>query len=151
MGRAPGHLELVVPVRYGLPISGHAHLADGLSPTPRDRTVATRRIRVPVTTIDEVCHSRAIERVHFIKADVEGFEPQVLHGASGVLERDMPTLLLEIEDRHLARYGRTAADVSSSLRERGYGMSVWRDGGWRPAERVVLGTRNYLFRPPVDG
>lgn len=146
VGRVAGSLELVLPVRYGLPISGHAHLSDGLSTTAPDRRVPTRRTRVAVTTIDEVCLARQIDRVHFIKADVEGFEPEVLHGASGVLERDTPTLLLEIEDRHLARYDRTATDVSDMLRERGYAMSVWRDGRWQPAERVVLGTRNYLFR-----
>ncbi len=145
MGRVAGHLQLVLPSRYGLPISGHAHLADGLAPTGAPGS-AGRRIRVPVTTIDDVCDARGIERVRFIKADVEGFEPEVLHGAARVLERDMPALLLEIEDRHLSRYGRTAEDVSRMLRARGYSMATWRDGGWRPAERVVLGTRNYLFR-----
>ena len=148
MGRAAGQLELVLPSRYGLPISGHAHLADGLAATGASRThgAAARRIRVPVTTIDDVCAAHEIERVRFIKADVEGFEPEVLQGAARVLERDMPALLLEVEDRHLSRYGRTADDVSRMLRERGYGMATWRDGGWRAAERVVLGTRNYLFR-----
>ena len=53
---------------------------------------------------------------------------------------------VHIEDRHLGRYGRTADEVSGMLRERGYAMQTWRDGGWRAAERVVLGTRNYLFR-----
>ena len=145
MGRAAGHLQLVLPSRYGLPISGHAHLADGLAPTGA-AGAAARRIRVPVTTIDDVCAERTIERVRFIKADVEGFEPEVLQGAARVLERDMPALLLEIEDRHLERYGRRAEDVSRMLRERGYGMATWRDGGWQAAERVELGTRNYLFR-----
>ncbi|GEK78664.1 FkbM family methyltransferase [Agrococcus baldri] len=145
LGRTAGHLELRLPVRFGLPISGHAHLAGGLVATT-GRAVPTRRTRVAVTTVDEVVLERGIERVHFIKADVEGFEPEVLHGAAGVLARDMPTLLLEIEDRHLARYGRTAAEVSAMLRERGYAMSTWRDGSWQPAERVELGRRNYLFR-----
>ncbi|RWR25534.1 FkbM family methyltransferase [Agrococcus lahaulensis] len=146
MGRTACHLPLVLPVRFGLTISGHAHLADGLATTVPARPGATRRIHVPVTTIDDVCAARSIERVHFITADVEGFEPEVLHGAAAVLERDMPSLLLEIEDRHLARYGRTADEVAALLRERGYAMATWRDDGWQPAQRVVLGTRNYLFR-----
>lgn len=145
VGRTAGHLELRLPVRFGLPISGHAHLSGGVV-TTAGRQIPMRRTRVAVTTIDEVCLARQIERVHFIKADVEGFEPEVLHGAAAVLERDAPTLLLEIEDRHLARYGKTAAEVSAMLRERGYTMSTWREGRWQPAERVVLGTRNYLFR-----
>lgn len=145
LGHSVGELELRLPVRYGLPISGHAHLADGLA-TPAGRQMPLRRTRVQVTTIDEVCQTRRIERVHFIKADVEGFEPAVLQGAASVLERDRPALLLEIEDRHLSRYGKTAADVTAMLEQYGYGMSTWRDGGWRRAQRVELGTRNYLFR-----
>lgn len=149
MGRSAGHLPLVLPSRWGVRISGHAHLADGLSASAPAVRRAPRRIRVPVTTIDDVCVERGIERVHFIKADVEGFEPEVLHGAARVLERDMPALLLEIEDRHLSRYGRTADELSGLLRERGYAMETWRDGGWQAAERVALGTRNYLFRVAV--
>ncbi len=146
MGRSAGSLPLVLPSRYGVRISGHAHLADRLTASVPTAQPAPRRIHVPVTTIDDVCVERAIERVHFIKADVEGFEPEVLHGAARVLERDMPALLLEIEDRHLCRYGRTADEVTGMLRDRGYAMQTWRDGEWRAAERVVLGTRNYLFR-----
>ena len=150
VGRVAGQLPLVLPVRYRLPISGHAHFADGLSPSGARPGLVSRGTRVPVTTVDDVCAAHGIERVHFIKADVEGFEPEVLEDAAGVLERDRPALLLEIEDRHLSRYGRTAADVSGHLLDRGYSMSTWRDGCWQAAEGVALGTRNYLFRTAAD-
>lgn len=147
LGRVAGEFELHVPVRFGLPIHGHAHLSDGLATRPAQRTwrSGTRRIRVPVMTVDEVCSLRDIERVHFMKVDVEGFEPAVLQGAARVLERDRPSLLLEIEDRHLARYAATGADFSTELRGLGYTMHRWQDGRWRPADRIVAGTRNYLF------
>nr|WP_241429070.1 FkbM family methyltransferase [Agrococcus sp. ARC_14] len=147
IGRVAGEFELMVPIRFGFPIHGHAHLHDGLVTRPQKQRwhSRTKRIRVPVTTVDEVCALRGIERVHFIKVDVEGFEPSVMQGAASVIERDRPSLLLEIEDRHLARYETTAADFSASLRALGYSMHTWRGGRWEPTERVVVGIRNYLF------
>lgn len=38
--------------------------------------------------------------VSFIKVDVEGHEEAVLRGATQLLERERPTLLLELEERH---------------------------------------------------
>ena len=35
-----------------------------------------------------------------MKVDVEGHEPEVLRGAEGVLLRDHPSLLIEVEERH---------------------------------------------------
>ena len=146
VGRAAGEFEMALPVRFGLPINGHAHLQDGLVAVHDERWhTRMKRIRVPVTTVDEVCAHRGIERVHFMKVDVEGFEPGVVAGAAGVIARDRPSLLLEIEDRHLARYGTTAAEFSASLRAMGYSMHTWRGDRWQTAERVELGVRNYLF------
>ncbi|WP_206446904.1 FkbM family methyltransferase [Agrococcus sp. KRD186] len=142
VGRVAGEHELVLVTRYGLRISGHAHLAGSAGSRDADR------LRVPVTTIDDVCREQGIERVRFVKADVEGFEHAVLEGAAEALERDRPAVLLEIEDRHLQRYGLTGAEVADSLRDRGYEMAVWRGGAWQAADRVVTGTRNYLFQAP---
>jgi len=46
--------------------------------------------------------SFVLPSVGFIKVDVEGHEPEVLRGAEGVLLRDKPSLLIEIEERHRA-------------------------------------------------
>ena len=46
--------------------------------------------------------SFVLSPVGFIKVDVEGHEPEVLRGAQGVLLRDKPSLLIEIEERHRA-------------------------------------------------
>jgi len=39
-------------------------------------------------------------KIGFIKIDVEGHEEAVLRGATRVIERDKPSLLIEIEERH---------------------------------------------------
>ncbi|MHB1177074.1 MAG: FkbM family methyltransferase [Daejeonella sp.] len=55
--------------------------------------------------------------VGFIKIDVEGHEEAVLEGSIGLLERDKPSLLIEIEERHKPG---AVASILSFLRERGY-------------------------------
>lgn len=145
VGREKGQLTMRLPIVLGLPIYGRAHLTDGAAeqkPGARSRHWPT-----PTTAIDDWVESEQIDRVSFIKIDVEGFEPQVLDGAARTINRDRPSMLLEIEDRHLARYSGDAAAFVSEIRRRWpeYGMYTWRDGEWVPADEVTLVTRNYLF------
>ncbi len=52
---------------------------------------------VPVKRLDDY----AIDNVGFIKIDAEGAERRILLGAHATLARNRPTLLIEIEDRHI--------------------------------------------------
>lgn len=144
-GRERGTLTMRLPIVVGLPIYGRAHLTEGAAPQKQGERV--RHWSTPITAIDDWADESRIGRVSFIKADVEGFEPQVLEGAARTISRDLPSLLLEIEDRHLARYGNDAAGVVAEIARRwpDYGMYTWRGGAWQRAEAVTLGTRNYLF------
>jgi FkbM family methyltransferase len=69
-----------------------------------------REISVPARTLDDF----DLPPVGFIKIDVEGHEEAVLKGGEGLLERDRPVYMIEIEDRHnpnsllrIARWFRT--------------------------------------------
>ncbi|GAB3755804.1 FkbM family methyltransferase [Microlunatus parietis] len=152
VGPVAGDQELVLPYRFGLPIHGWAHLNSGQVRSGRRISFSTTRILpTPVITIDDVCREQEVERVTFLKIDVEGFEPAVLAGAKEVLTRDRPTLLLEIEDRHLDKYGHSAAEVADSLRRLGYPMLAWRDRRWTPVTEVTTQGRNYLFSSDPAG
>lgn len=59
--------------------------------------------------------------VSVIKIDVEGHEAKVIEGATEVIERNSPALVIEIEERHLV--GRSVADVVKLLTDRGYECS----------------------------
>jgi len=54
-------------------------------------------LKVPVKRLDDYEFE---EKVGFIKIDVEGHEESVLQGSINLLERDHPSLLVEIEERH---------------------------------------------------
>ncbi len=55
-----------------------------------------------------------------IKIDVEGFEMRVLTGFEKTIARDKPWIITEIVRDHLARDGRTPADLDDFLRPMGY-------------------------------
>ena len=147
VGEQEGEFTMRLPVKYGFPIYGHAHIAEGAAEHP----TRLRLWRTPVQTIDGWCAKNDIERVSFIKVDVEGFEPAVVRGAENTIGRDRPSLLLEIEDRHLARYGRGANQFADEILQRwsDYRMFAWAGDQWVASERVELGIRNYLFATDV--
>lgn len=145
VGRERGTLTMRLPIVLGLPIYGRAHLTDGAAPQQSGDRV--RHWSTPITAVDDWVDEFPVDRVSFIKADVEGFEPQVLEGAARTISRDLPSLLLEIEDRHLARYGNDAVGVVAEIARRWpeYGMYTWQRGAWVRTDAVTLATRNYLF------
>ena len=76
-------------------------------------------VSVPVVTVDDIVAELRLDRVDFLKIDVEGGELGVLRGAEGTLLRDQPLLLFEVNVFCLWRYGRTLPqDLFSWVRER---------------------------------
>lgn len=141
-----------LPRRRGLPVHGRAFLADdaeGLGPNVE--FAAERRLPVQVSTLDRVLERAGVDRLDLVKIDVEGFEPAVLRGAEASLRRFRPALLVEIEDRHLGKFGVDSAGMVRDLTEQGYRMWVAGRGGWEPTRGVTDVTRNYLFTPDALG
>lgn len=145
--REPGRMS--VPRRYGLPVHGRGFLTVGAN-QPGPNAVefrAARSIEVRVITLDDFCTQQRIDRLDFIKADVEGAELQVLRGGETMLAAHRPVLQLEIQQPHIAKYGVDAADVVDMLRDLRYTMHAWRDGVWCTVDRITEQRRNYLFTP----
>jgi FkbM family methyltransferase len=51
---------------------------------------------IEVTTLDKYVKDNKIEKVHFLKVDVEGFELKVIQGADTLIRKFKPYLLLEM-------------------------------------------------------
>ncbi len=66
---------------------------------------------IPMQQLDEV----ATEKVDFIKIDVDGYELEVLQGSLQVLERDRPTVLVEVHPHILPRFGNCVQNVIDVL------------------------------------
>ncbi|ROQ95304.1 FkbM family methyltransferase [Streptomyces sp. 2132.2] len=149
LAAGPGRGLMSLPHRGGLPVHGRAYLTDGAEgPGPNREFRTARRVAVPVRTLDQLAETAGDAPIGFVKADVEGAELAVLRGGSRTLSRHRPTLLLEIEDRHLAKYGTRSADLPEHLAGYGYRAHRWSGRRWTEVDRITDDCRNYLFRAP---
>lgn len=148
LGTHPGEQVMSVPLRNGRPVTGRSFVAAGSNGLGSNAEFDEHiRVVVDTETFDGFCDRLGITRIDFVKVDVEGAELDVLISGQKTIERTRPTMMLEVEDRHLARFGRTSADIVAWFDERDYRMSVWTADAWRPVERVTDEFRNYLFQP----
>ena len=58
----------------------------------------SKKITIPVDTLDNQVEKLNIKKIDFLKIDVEGFEQKVLEGGLKTIERDKPIIFLEIAD-----------------------------------------------------
>jgi len=89
----------------------------------------TSTIAVRVRTLDNWVAEEKIDRVDFIKLDVEGAELSVLKGARELLARTWPVLLTEIAQIRTAGWGYDAVEIVRFLENMGYVWFEILDGG----------------------
>jgi FkbM family methyltransferase len=77
-----------------------------------------------ITTLDRFCEEQGIQRLDFLKVDIEGFEPRLLKGGRKSLERFKPTMLIELNTTTLARAGSSVEELLGMLRSLGYEFYV---------------------------
>ncbi|PPK66326.1 FkbM family methyltransferase [Actinokineospora auranticolor] len=94
------------------PDSSFAHQSD-IDPV-RGALPETGEVRCPVLPLDELWAHRGWPRVDAVKVDVEGAEPDVLRGATTLLTRDRPLLVVD------APTGYARADLAERLAPLGY-------------------------------
>lgn len=116
LGEAPGVATLTLPVKrpgsYGF---GLAHL--GAAEARWTRVAAEP---IAIGTIDLFAEAQHLDRLDFIKADIEGWEAAMLRGGRATIERFRPRMLIELTDAHLARAGDNLAGAFALLGELGY-------------------------------
>lgn len=102
-------------------------------------------MEVPVTTVDAIVGERWVD---LAKIDVEGFEPQVLEGMQGVLQRSCPSLFIEcLPDGPYKQ-------VEEILKELGYHIYALSREGPVPVSQVSprrMYHENFLFIHPIRG
>jgi len=65
---------------------------------PEDSYAKTRSVNVPLTTIDKLASELKLDRVDFIKMDIEGAERQALAGASETIRKWQPRMAISLEN-----------------------------------------------------
>ncbi|MDB5376630.1 MAG: hypothetical protein JWR00_1076 [Rubritepida sp.] len=75
---------------------------------------------VAVVSLDQLVAALELARVDLIKADIEGFEPELISGGRLTLQRHRPALLLEMDQARLAVFGFELDLFWAELEELGY-------------------------------
>lgn len=150
----------VVPIALGaearldtltIPLKHSGSFGFGLSHLgrPSTRWQAVTQEIVALATIDGMANAVGLDRLDFVKADIEGWELRLLHGAERSLERFRPRLLLELTGAALARAGDRLEEAFSFLTARGY-----RAFGFGPEASLtpiaVPGDGDFWFIPAED-
>lgn len=84
---------------------------------------------VRIDALDKILKEQHVDRVDFIKMDIEGSEFRALQGAANTIEDKRPTLLVEINEQALRGCGSSSAEVIGLFRTFGYcGWEITRFG-----------------------
>jgi FkbM family methyltransferase len=149
LGESGEELVMSVPLRKGVPITGRSFVtrnANGLGSNAEFEEHL--RVVVDGDTLDGFCARLGIDRLDFVKIDVEGAELHVLRGGQSTIATLKPLVMVEVEDRHLERFGVSSGQIADWFTSQGYRISVWDSGNWREVDAVAVQFRNYLFSPP---
>lgn len=148
LGDMGDEVVMSVPLRRGIPVTGRSFVTRNASGLGSNAEFEEHlRVVVDGDTLDGFCERTGLARIDFVKIDVEGAELHVLRGGEATVERLRPVVMVEVEDRHLERFGTRSSQIAEWFSARGYRMSVWDNGLWRVVDRVTLEFRNYLFSP----
>jgi FkbM family methyltransferase len=86
-----------------------------------ERISPTRTRSLPCQTLDNFCQAAHIDRINFLKVDVEGFEQLVFAGAHILLEeRRVDYICFEISKEPLKGAGLESREVFEALEKDGY-------------------------------
>ena len=99
---------------------------------------------VQVKRLDEVLSDDGARRI-LLKADVQGFEKQVLEGAAGILDR-VHAIYLELPIAHLYEGGWTFAEAITYLDTLGFAPAQFRSVNTMPNDRASAVEFDCLFR-----
>ena len=84
-----------------------------------------------------------IDRIDFIKIDVEGFELDVLIGGKETINKFKPTMLIEINDATLSRQGISRNDIFAWLQENNYiYRNIYKEQGLTDSQLDIICTHN---------
>lgn len=87
---------------------------------------------IQVNRLDDIFGSLGVNRIDFIKADIEGHEDRFLGGAVNLIRRFRPILYVEINKAYYQRQGRDAAAVFEEwLKDNSYDSALHRHGEWQ--------------------
>ena len=110
----------------------------------RGRFTGARTTEVRSVVLDDFCRDHGIDRIGFLKIDVEGADVCVLRGARDLLRRRaIELMLIEVDPDNLRESGDSLEDLMSPIAEQGYTFHFLQtDGSLGPPVDIRLHARS---------
>ncbi len=160
LGSEPGHQNLHVPDTTGA-TSASASLIPDVASSESSHVPTIHKVQL--TTLDHFIEDQGLERVDFIKIDVEGFELETLTGAQKTLASLHPAIMVECEQRHLNPQNLSLRQVFEAIQKHNYTGHFFPNATQTPIESFAPATHqnqtgdrfwdhptytnNFLFQP----
>lgn len=151
----PGKVSFTLPVQGSGPLStGQAHMGN------RNNERQGKQIHFPYSKTDEVlCEVvvlddflPALKNLSFIKCDIEGAELMAFRGAENLIQRNLPTVLCEINPWFLEGFQIGLAELLDFFFKKGYQIYHYEEAKGKEILREVglkeVVEDNYLFIHP---
>lgn len=91
------------------------------------RAGPSNKIIVPTAPLDEIVEQLNLDRMDWIKIDVEGAERSVIAGARDCLTRFRPQVIFEAHPVNLKAYGAAATEIFDAFTDLGYDVRMLND------------------------
>jgi FkbM family methyltransferase len=144
-----GRVSFTLPIQKSGTISaGVVHMGRN-DDRPGKETYAnfeTRQVECEVVSIDE--YLPTARDIALVKCDIEGADLFAMRGAKKTLERDRPTVIIEITPWYLAGFGLSVADVTGFFTDLGYRCYSYANGKLRAARTEDIVEDNWIFIHP---
>ncbi|MDB5260132.1 MAG: methyltransferase FkbM family [Candidatus Nomurabacteria bacterium] len=103
-------------------------------------------ITVKTSTLDEELSPLKIQKIDFIKIDVEGSEMYVLEGARETIEKFKPIIVLEMAEKNLSSYQITFEEMFSYIEKINYALFTIEEVEIHSSKDLkVSGIKNDMF------
>ena len=93
-----------------------------------DRAGLYHQEEVPVTTIARFAADEGLQRLDFIKMDVQGWEMRILEGGAETITRYRPVMVVELVHEQLSQIGDSLQAAWELLESWGYRAAICIDG-----------------------
>lgn len=109
------------------------------------------KVTCKMVTVDDYCAKNNIDRIDFIKCDIEGAELFAFRGARGMLEKSRPMVFSEMLRKWSAKFGYHPNDIIDIFSGIGYRCFAFEESRLVSILRVDEDTRptNFFFLCPV--
>lgn len=104
----------------------------------------TQKIKCHLERLDDVISSLGIEKLNFIKCDIEGEELAAIQGGLGAIGQFLPICLVTLHQERCAQFNYSANDVLHIFEKLGYQCFSIINKGFK-REKIIKEEWNYFF------